>query len=33
MFANFPHKLLLYSTQVSETRKAFTNGSTAYIIF
>ena len=30
---NFPHKLLLTDTQVSENRKAFVNGSSANIKF
>ena len=30
---NFPHKLLLTNTQVSKTREAFANGSSANIKF
>ena len=30
---NFPHNLLLTDTHVSKTRKAFANGSSAYIKF
>ena len=30
---NFPHKLLLNNTQLSQTSKAFANGSSANIIF